>query len=189
MKARFILSLSATTCLLGSALCATTPDEDAVLTPIKAMFDGMTKRDAAAILDPVLPGATMVLMRDGKATQMTVQAFADRVGKPGKTHIEERIHDPLVRIDNDLAMVWAPLTSLSTATSTTAARTSSTSFARMDVGSSRLWPTRAEKIVQRSSSVRLRVYSAATIEHADNTLRNTTRCCPDHLASSPDVCR
>lgn len=26
----------------------------------------------------------------------------------GKTHIEERIHDPLIRIDNDLAMVWAP---------------------------------------------------------------------------------
>ncbi len=72
------------------------------------MFEGMTKRDAAAIVEPVLPGATMVLMRDGKPTQMTVQDFADRVGKPGTTHIEERIHDPLVRIDNDLAVVWAP---------------------------------------------------------------------------------
>ncbi len=50
----------------------------------------------------------MVLMRDGKPTQMTFEAFADRVGKPGKAQIEERIHDPLVRIDNDLAMVWAP---------------------------------------------------------------------------------
>lgn len=54
----------------------------------------------------------MVLMRDGKASQMTVQEFAGRVGKPGKTQIEERIHDPLIRIDNDLAVVWAPFTFL-----------------------------------------------------------------------------
>ncbi len=28
--------------------------------------------------------------------------------KPGTTEIEERIHNPMVRIDNDLAVVWAP---------------------------------------------------------------------------------
>lgn len=50
----------------------------------------------------------MVLMRDGKPAQMTLEAFAERVGKPGPTQIEERIHDPLIRIDNDLAVVWAP---------------------------------------------------------------------------------
>ncbi|HWF05901.1 MAG TPA: nuclear transport factor 2 family protein [Candidatus Angelobacter sp.] len=91
-----------------SPLHATTPEEQVVLAPITAMFDGMTQRDAAAIKKPVLPGGTMVLMRDGKPTQMTFEAFADLVGKPGKAHIEERIHDPLVRIDNDLAVVWAP---------------------------------------------------------------------------------
>ena len=85
-----------------------TSDEQAVLAPIKAMFDGMAKRDAAAIKAPTLPGGTMVLMRDGKAAQMTFVEFADRVGKPGNTAIEERIHDPLVKIDNDLAVVWAP---------------------------------------------------------------------------------
>lgn len=87
---------------------AATPEEDSVLAPIRAMFDGMAKRDAAAIKASAIPGATMVLMRDGKPAQMTIEAFADRVGKPGKTQIEERIHDPLVRIDNDLAVVWAP---------------------------------------------------------------------------------
>ena len=30
-----------------------------------------------------------------------------RFGKPGKTQVEERIHDPFMRIDNDLAVVWA----------------------------------------------------------------------------------
>ena len=87
---------------------AQSAEEQAVLAPIHAMFDGMSKRDAAAIKAPTLQGGTMVLMRDGKPTQMTFDAFADRVGKPGKSQIEERIHDPLIRIDNDLAVVWAP---------------------------------------------------------------------------------
>jgi Putative lumazine-binding len=94
--------------LLTASLYAATPEEQAVLASVQAMFDGMAKRDAAAIKEPTLPGGTMVLMRDGKPTQMTFEAFAERVGKPGTTQIEERIHDPLVRIDNDLAMVWAP---------------------------------------------------------------------------------
>lgn len=87
---------------------AQSAEEQAVLTPIRAMFEGMSKRDAAAIKAPTLPGGTMVLMRDGKPSQMTFEAFAERVGKPGTTQIEERIHDPLIRIDNDLAVVWAP---------------------------------------------------------------------------------
>lgn len=98
-------SLHAATPLSAEAL---TQDEQAVLAPINAMFDAMAKRDAAAMKKPLLPGGGMVLMRDGKPTQMTFDAFADLVGKPGKSQIEERIHDPLVRIDNDLAVVWAP---------------------------------------------------------------------------------
>src|SRR5580692_480195 len=87
---------------------AQSPEEQAVLAPIHAMFDGMSKRDAAAIKAPTLPGGTMVLMRDGKPAQMTFEAFAERVGKLGTTQIEERIHNPLVRVDNDLAVMWAP---------------------------------------------------------------------------------
>jgi hypothetical protein len=83
-------------------------EQQAVLAPIMQMFDGMAKRDAATIKKPLLSGGTMVLMRDGKPSQMTFEDFADRVGKPGTTHIQERIHDPLVRIDHDLAVVWAP---------------------------------------------------------------------------------
>jgi len=93
---------------LATLAIAQSAEEQAVLSPIHAMFDGMSKRDAAAIKAPTLPGGAMVLMRDGKPTQMTFEAFAERVGKPGKAQIEERIHDPLVRIDNDLAVVWAP---------------------------------------------------------------------------------
>jgi Putative lumazine-binding len=106
-KLVFVFSMILSAGLAAGAV-AQSAEEQAVLAPIHAMFDGMAKRNAAAIKAPTLPGGSMVLMRDGKPAQMTFEAFAERVGKPGTTQIEERIHDPLVRIDNDLAVVWAP---------------------------------------------------------------------------------
>ena len=104
---RLLATLPLLAALFPLALHATSAGDEAVLAPIHAMFDGMSARDAAAIKKPTLPGGVMVLMRDGKPTQMTFEDFATRVAKPGTKKIEERIHDPLVRIDNDLAVVWA----------------------------------------------------------------------------------
>jgi Putative lumazine-binding len=94
--------------IVAADTAAADPQDLAVLAPIDAMFHGMTERDPAAIKAAALPGTVLVLMRDGNPAQMTIEAFADRVSRPAKTRIEERIHDPLVRIDHDLAMVWAP---------------------------------------------------------------------------------
>jgi len=105
---RLFATLPLLAALCPLALHADSPDEQAVLAPIQAMFAGMSARDAAAIKKPTLPGGIMVLMRDGKPTQMTFEDFATRVGKPGKEQIEEKIHDPLIKIDNDLGVVWAP---------------------------------------------------------------------------------
>jgi len=79
-----------------------------VLSPIQAMFDGMAHRDAAAIKAPWLPGGVLVLIQEGALSQITIENFANRVATSGTTHIEERIHDPHVSIDRDLAVVWAP---------------------------------------------------------------------------------
>ena len=94
--------------LHSETLAADSAEQQAVLAPITKLFDAMAKRDAAAFKKSLLSGGTMVLMRDGKPTQMTFDQFTDLVGKPGTTSIEERIHDPLVRVDRDLAVVWAP---------------------------------------------------------------------------------
>jgi Putative lumazine-binding len=102
----FLTGVMVTGVLISSH--AATTEKQAVLAPVMALFEGMSKRDAELISKPLLTGGSMVLMRDGKPVQMTFQDFAERVAKPGTTHIEERIHDPLVRIDNDLAVVWAP---------------------------------------------------------------------------------
>jgi len=110
MTLRPSTTLAAALCLSAFAvtLPAATPEEQAVLAPVNALFDGMAHRDAAAIQASARPGTILILMRDGKPAQMTIEDFAARVGKPGKSQIEERIHDPLIRIDNDLAVVWAP---------------------------------------------------------------------------------
>ena len=99
-----VVVVLATAGCLRSAI-ASTPEEGAVLAPVQALFDGMSQRNAKAIKATALPGATLLLMRDGKPSKLTIEDFATRVSKPGKTSIEERIHDPLVRINNDLAVV------------------------------------------------------------------------------------
>jgi len=108
MKSIVVLSAIVTGSTMAASAAGKTAEDQAVLAPIHAMFDGMSKRDAAAIKAPTLEGGTVVLMRDGKPSQMTLAVFAEHVGQPSTTQIEERIHDPLVRIDNDLAVVWAP---------------------------------------------------------------------------------
>ena len=109
-RVRLVLLFAAVVSFVSSpvSLHALTPSEKAVLAPVNALFDGMAKRDPAGMKEPLLPGGTMVLMRDGKPVTLSFEAFAENVGKPETTHIEERIHDPLVRIDHDLAVVWAP---------------------------------------------------------------------------------
>jgi hypothetical protein len=54
----------------------------------------------------VIAGATAAGLLTSSLHAATPEEQA--VLAPGTTQIEERIHDPLVRIDNDLAVVWAP---------------------------------------------------------------------------------
>ncbi|MGC2403157.1 MAG: nuclear transport factor 2 family protein [Acidobacteriaceae bacterium] len=79
----------------------------AVLAPIHALFAGMAHRNPDTIKAAALPGTVFVLMRDGKPEQMTVETFAEHVARPSHVRIEERIHDPLIRVYRDLAVVWA----------------------------------------------------------------------------------
>lgn len=100
-----------TVCFLATLLggCSASKDEAAVLVPVQATLAGLAHRDAAAIKAPWLPGGVLVVVNDGVLSQFTVEFWANRVATSGTTHIEERIHDPEVHIDHDLAVVWAPL--------------------------------------------------------------------------------
>ena len=111
MLATFSLAALTTIALIPFPAHAS-PTDDAVLAPIQAIFEGMSHRDPAAIKAPAIPGAKLVYFHDGKPAELTIEAFAERIGNPApntpRPAIRETIHNPVIHIDNDLAVVWAP---------------------------------------------------------------------------------
>ena len=93
------------------ALRAASPEEQAVLATVQRVFDALAKHDKDLMRQQLLPGGMATLIRNGQPVQLHFDAFIDRLG--GTARVEERIHDPLVRIDNDIAIVWAPYEFLS----------------------------------------------------------------------------
>jgi hypothetical protein len=87
---------------------APSPEEQAVLAPLQTFLAGIAAGDKAAMLAQVLPDAMITRVSAGKAVQQTVRALLDGFAPPAGHKLEERIHDPLIRIDEDLAIVWTP---------------------------------------------------------------------------------
>lgn len=86
---------------------SSTPEEEAVLAPLRAFFDGIAKHDKDAMRVPVLPGTHATIIRGGKILQLSLDELLERM-PPGTVTLEERFWDPLVRIDDDIAMIWTP---------------------------------------------------------------------------------
>jgi hypothetical protein len=83
------------------------PDEAAVLKPLQNLLDGISKRDKAEIRSQLLPGGMATIVRNGKIHQLSFEAFVERI-PDGTEALEERIHDPQILIDDDIAVIWAP---------------------------------------------------------------------------------
>lgn len=84
--------------------------EAAVMVPIDGLFAGLEARDPAKILAQTRAegGATAVGERpDGTRTirHESWPDFAARI-KAGTEHLREKLIDPAVEIDGDIAMVW-----------------------------------------------------------------------------------
>jgi hypothetical protein len=102
--------------LLALSLQATTPsaaDKAAILAPIDAALAALGTQDSAALLTHVYPEGRVVAVGT-LATGAKVfrrESWADYAArmKPGNGFIE-RISDPKIEIDGDIALVWAPFT-------------------------------------------------------------------------------
>lgn len=86
--------------------------EAAVMAPIDAMFAGLEARDGAKILAQTRPegGATVVSEKPDGTRTIRHESWAEFAGgiKPGPEHYQEKLIDPAVEIDGDIAMVWSP---------------------------------------------------------------------------------
>lgn len=85
--------------------------EAAVLAPINAMFAGLEARDSAAILAQTRPegGATVASEKPDGTHSIRHLSWADFAAgiKAGPEHYQEKLLDPAVEIDGDIAMVWS----------------------------------------------------------------------------------
>lgn len=88
-------------------------DARAVLDVVARLFDGMRAADSAAVRSVFHPEARLIRtgVRDGRpaVSLAAVGGFLDALG--GATEVwDERLYDPEVRIDGNLASVWADYT-------------------------------------------------------------------------------
>jgi hypothetical protein len=123
---KLLLSVAVAVSLLSSAAAQTTPaakdvaaapssqagaDTSPVLAAVNALFASFEAGDAAAMLRLVYPDGRVTSSgrrADGTATlrPQNWTQFAERI-TPGRG-FQERITDPLINVDGDIAMVWAP---------------------------------------------------------------------------------
>ena len=85
-------------------------DAAAVLAPINSVFAAFERGDAAAMLRYVYPAGrvtgTGTRANSSGLRQQSWTEFSQRL-QPG-AGFQERISDPAIEIDGDVAMVWAP---------------------------------------------------------------------------------
>ncbi len=86
--------------------------EAAVLQPVNALFAALAARDSAAILAQGVEGGNATSIAENADGTRTVThwnwaGFAAHI-KPGPERYEERLTDPAIEIDGDIAMVWSP---------------------------------------------------------------------------------
>lgn len=104
-----VIALALAIAFAAHRSAATTAEEKAVIAPLQALLDGMAKHDRAAIREQLLPGGMATLLRNGQPVQMHFDSFVEHMPTPESTvKIQERIFDPIVRIDDDIAIIWAP---------------------------------------------------------------------------------
>ncbi|MEP0546133.1 MAG: nuclear transport factor 2 family protein [Rhodothermales bacterium] len=99
--------------LLPTAAHAQTPEAAAVMAPIHRLFDGMRAADTTMMRSAFHDGSTLLsvgLDREGTVTvrETPIDQFMTGVAQPHDEVYDERLGEPEIRIDGDLATVWVP---------------------------------------------------------------------------------
>lgn len=94
----------------GTGLPPPQTEEAQVMRPVTALFAGIAARDARAIGDTLRADADATIASetaDGKRAivHMTREQLLARF-TPGAEKFEERLYDPAIEIDGDIAYVW-----------------------------------------------------------------------------------
>lgn len=96
----------------GTGLPLADADTSAVMAPVQALFAGLAARDAQAIAATLRPDTNVTVATERPDGTRTIShigrdEFLARF-KPGPERFEERLTDPAIEVDGDIAMVWGP---------------------------------------------------------------------------------
>lgn len=114
MRRHHAVLLSILLLLPAHARAQTPPSaEDDVRAVVRRMFDGMRAADSAQVRSVMAPGVRFASI-DGRATPpgisyQPVDGWLSGVAKSARRW-DERLFDVQVRVDGDIAQVWAPYT-------------------------------------------------------------------------------
>lgn len=85
-------------------------EEDEVMQIINKMFDGMRKGDSAMVSSVFLPNVKMasIYLKEGQPLlqEGSLERFLKAVGTPHDQVWDEKIWDPIIQIDGNMASVW-----------------------------------------------------------------------------------
>jgi hypothetical protein len=108
-----MLIITAVLAVSPGSITAQSADQTAVLAVIQKLFDGMRAADTVVVRAAFVEGARFALI-DSRATPpgvrfQSVDGWINAVGNSAKRW-DEQIYDVQVRVDGDMAQVWAPYT-------------------------------------------------------------------------------
>jgi putative lumazine-binding protein len=87
------------------AAAAQDDEEQAVLATLSALLDAISDRDSGVLREILMPEGVSAHVRDGSVSHVRFADLPDR-WTAGTVRAEERIGEPLVRVDENIAMVW-----------------------------------------------------------------------------------
>lgn len=94
----------------GTGLPPPGTDEAAVMVPVDALFAALAARDPALAAPYLLPEGDLTIAdeRDDGTREVRRTSFVEFAAtlKPGPEKYEERIYNPAIEIDGDIALVW-----------------------------------------------------------------------------------
>jgi ketosteroid isomerase-like protein len=98
--------------LLAAAPARAQSDDRAIVAAVTTFLDGIRTRDTTLMRSTVVAGATLVSVGGptGLGAPSTNDGFIERIGKGTGPGNDERIENPKVQIDDQLASLWAYFT-------------------------------------------------------------------------------
>lgn len=98
----------AVTMMCSLSPCYAADQAAQVMEPVHHFFDALGRQDKTGMLAVVAPNVEITSVQQGELRRRNIDSLADAIAAHRGGAIAEHIHDPLVHIDNDLAVVWAP---------------------------------------------------------------------------------